>query len=60
VRIGPDRAELRVAEVLGAYDVLDGAGRVVSAHPAGREVTHTVLLVSIAGGWRVSQVSLRA
>jgi hypothetical protein len=58
VDVSPARAELRVAEALGAYDILDGAGRVVSEHVAGIEVTHTVILVSAAGSWRISAVTL--
>jgi hypothetical protein len=58
VRVGRDRAELLVAELLGAYDVLDGAGRIISEHASAKEVTHRVTLVASAGGWRVSQVSL--
>jgi hypothetical protein len=56
VRMSADRVELRVVESLGAYEVLDGAGRLVEEHPPGAVTTHVIVLVSTPRGWRVSDV----
>jgi hypothetical protein len=56
VRVSADRVELRAVESLGAYEVLDSAGRIVEEHPPGAVVTHVIVLVSTARGWRVSEV----
>lgn len=50
------RAEIQVVEALGAFEVLDGAGRVVQRHRAGAPSTHRVVLVVTPHGWRVQQV----
>lgn len=54
------RAELQVVEALGAFEVLDGAGRVVEQHRAGGPNTHRVVLVATSHGWRVQQVRTAA
>ncbi len=53
-----DRAELRVTEALGAFELLDGAGRVLEEHVAGSPTGHDVVLVSTRSGWRIKAVSL--
>lgn len=58
LQVAADRVELRVVESLGAFDVLDGAGRVLEKHAAGLPASHVVVLVKARPGWRVSEVRL--
>jgi hypothetical protein len=51
-----DRAELRVVDVLSAYEVRDAAGAVISRAPARGEQAFLVELTKAAGGWRLVQV----
>lgn len=54
--IAATRVELQVAESLGAFEVIDGGGRVVERHPATAVTTRRVVLVSTPSGWRVQEV----
>ncbi len=49
-------ARLRVVDVLGAYEVRDGTGAVVSRAPARGEKAFVVDLVRSGAGWRLVQV----
>ncbi|MGZ6827006.1 MAG: protein kinase domain-containing protein [Mycobacteriales bacterium] len=57
LRVGADRAELSVVEVLGAVAVRDARGRVVSSAPAGPDRTVRMVLTRTPQGWRVLQVA---
>jgi hypothetical protein len=45
-----------VVDVLAAYDVLDGSGRVVQHSAARGEAAYAVTLVRTPYGWRLQQV----
>jgi tRNA A-37 threonylcarbamoyl transferase component Bud32 len=49
-------ATLRVLDVLSAYDVVDGAGRVVQRPPGRSAAAFVVTLLHTADGWRLQQV----
>jgi hypothetical protein len=49
-------AVLRTVDVLAAYDVLDGSGRVVQRSAPRAAAAFVVTLVRTAGGWRIQQV----
>jgi hypothetical protein len=51
-----DRAELRVVDILGPYDVRDDAGAVVARRPGRGEAAHRVQLARTADGWRLVEV----
>jgi eukaryotic-like serine/threonine-protein kinase len=54
---GPDRARLRVVDVLGAYELRDGGGAVVAATPARGESAYLVELARTDAGWRLAGVT---
>ena len=56
VAVDGDRAELRVVDSLGAYDVRDAAGAVVTRRPGRGEAVQLVRLVRTDAGWRLMDV----
>ncbi len=56
VAVEGDRAELRVVDSLGAYDVRDAAGAVVARQPGRGEAVQRVRLVRTDAGWRLVDV----
>jgi hypothetical protein len=56
VAVDADRAELRVVDSLGAYDVRDAAGAVVARQPGHGEAVQRIRLVRTDAGWRLVDV----
>ena len=56
VAVDADRAELRVVDSLGAYDVRDAAGTVVARQPGRGAEVQRVRLVRTSSGWRLLDV----
>lgn len=56
LRASGEDARLRVVDVLGAYDVRDDGGRVVSRSPPRGEEAHVVELRRTSGGWRLVEI----
>jgi hypothetical protein len=56
VAVEADRAELRVVDSLGAYDVRDAAGAVVARQPGRGEAVQRVRLARTGSGWRLVDV----
>jgi hypothetical protein len=56
VTVEDDRAELRVADTLGPYEVRDDEGAVVARHPGRGEAVQRVHLARTADGWRLVDV----
>ena len=50
-------ARLQTVDELSAYDVVDGAGRVVARSAPRRAATFVVRLVLTPGGWRLSDIT---
>jgi hypothetical protein len=53
----PDRARLKVVDVLAAYEVRDRSGAVVSTAPARGEAPYVVEMTRTPVGWRLVQVT---
>jgi hypothetical protein len=53
---GPGRTVVAVSAVSSPYQERDGAGQVVAAAPAGKEIRLRLVLASIDGRWRIAQV----
>jgi hypothetical protein len=56
VAVDAERAELRVVDRLGAYDVRDAAGAVVARRPGRGETVQLVRLALTDAGWRLVDV----
>ena len=56
VAVEDDRAELRVVDSLGAYDVRDASGEVVMRQPGRGEAVQRVRLARTDDGWRLVDV----
>jgi hypothetical protein len=56
VAVDDDRAELRVVDSLGSYDVRDADGEVVTRQPGRGEAVQQVQLVRTDDGWRLVDV----